>query len=107
MSEGMMKMEIIGNLGADPVIRMAGEQKIANFRVAATTRERKDDDSWGDKTEWMNVVCFGNNANRAEKILKKGTKVYISGTFKTDEYDGKDGTKKFSMEVIAKDLVLC
>lgn len=106
MSDGMMNMSIIGNLGADPEIKMAGKQKIANFRVAATTRERRTDDTWGEKTEWMNVVAFGNQANRVEKLLKKGSRIFVSGPFKTEEYLDKSQNKKLYMEVIVKEMHL-
>lgn len=96
---------LIGNLGNDPDVRsMQSGDKVVNLSVATT-------DSWKDKasgeyknkTQWHKVVIFNTGIARvAEKYLKKGSKVYIEGSLETRKYTDKDGSEKYSTEVVIK-----
>ncbi len=102
MSAGYINVTLFGGLGKDPDIRTTGSGKrVANFSVAV-------DQGFGDskKTEWVNVVCFDKLAEIAEKFLKKGKQVALSGTLQTSSWDDKQtGQKRYKTEVIARDLV--
>lgn len=103
MAGSVNKVIIIGNLGRDPEIRrtQAGDP-IANLNVATSetwrdkvTGERKE------RTEWHRVVIFNEGlAEVAEKYLSKGSKVYLEGSLQTREWEDKDGTKRYTTEVV-------
>ena len=102
------KVELIGNLGADPEVKaMPSGGNVVNLRLA-TTRRWKDRNS-GDRkeaTEWHRVVCFNPTADIAAQYLKKGSQVYIEGRLQTRKWQAQDGTDRYSTEVIANALTM-
>lgn len=76
----MIKLEIIGNLGADAEIKQYNGNKFVSFRVAHT-------DKWVDQqtgvistqTTWVSCSLNG-DGGALTSYLKKGTKVYVRGT---------------------------
>ena len=102
MAGSVNKVILIGNLGKDPEIRtMQNGGKVANLSLA--TSESWKDKSTGErkeKTEWHRVVIFGNLADIAERYLKKGSKVYVSGSLQTRKWTDQSGTEKYTTEVV-------
>src|SRR4249919_1882615 len=103
MAGSVNKVILVGNLGADPEVRHTQDGRpIVNLRLATSeswrdkaTGERKE------KTEWHRVVIFNENlAKVAEQYLKKGAKVYIEGQLQTRKYTDKDGSEKYSTEIV-------
>jgi len=102
MAGSVNKVILIGNLGADPEIKMMQNGKpVCNLRVATSeswkdrqTGERKE------RTEWHRVVIFNEGLCRiAEQYLKKGSKVYLEGQIQTRKWE-KDGQDQYSTEVV-------
>lgn len=102
MAGSVNKVILVGNLGRDPETRtMQNGTKVANLTVA--TSESWKDKATGekkDKTEWHRVVIFGALADIAEKYLKKGSKVYLSGSLQTRKWTDQGGVEKYSTEVV-------
>ena len=102
------KVELIGNLGADPEVKaMPSGGNVVNLRLA-TTRRWKDRKS-GDRkeaTEWHRVVCFNRTADIAAQYLKKGSQIYIEGRLQTRKWQAQDGTDRYSTEVVANSLTM-
>jgi single-strand DNA-binding protein len=102
------KVELIGNLGADPEVKaMSSGGSVVNLRLA-TTRRWKDRNTGErkDATEWHRVVCFNRTADIAAQYLKKGSQVYIEGRIQTRKWQAQDGTDRYSTEVIANALTM-
>lgn len=96
---GYINITVVGSLGKDPEIRSTpGGKKVANFSVAV-------DQGFGDskRTEWVNIVAWEKLADLAEKFLKKGKTIALSGTLQTRSWD-KDGVKQYRTEVVARDI---
>lgn len=102
MSGSVNKVILIGNVGKDPEIRtLQNGGKVANLSIA--TSESWKDKSTGEKkekTEWHRVVVFGPLAEIVEKYVKKGSKIYVSGSLQTRKWTDKDGVEKYSTEVV-------
>jgi len=102
MAGSINKVILVGNLGRDPEVRATATGKIANFSVATsefwkdkTTGERKE------QTEWHRVVVFNPNLVEViEKMLQKGTKVYIEGTLRTRKWTNQQGQDVYTTEVV-------
>ncbi len=96
------KVILIGNLGKDPEVRRL-ESGAAVARLTLATNESYKDKSgeWQTLTEWHNVICWRHLAERAETILKKGSKVYIEGKLSTRKWTDKDNNERYTTEVIA------
>jgi single-strand DNA-binding protein len=98
------KVILIGNVGADPVIRTTQDgKKIATFSLA-TSEKWKDrtTNEWREKTEWHKIVIFSDGlANVVEKFVQKGTRLYVEGALQTRKWtDKKDNVEKYATEVI-------
>ena len=107
MAGSVNKVILVGNLGADPVVRHTQDGKpIVNLSIA--TSESWKDRSSGErkeKTEWHRVVIFNEGiAKVAEQYLKKGSSVYIEGQLQTRKYTDKDGVEKYSTEVVLQNF---
>jgi single-strand DNA-binding protein len=102
MSASVNKAILVGNCGKDPEVRSMGNgTKVANFSIA--TSESWRDKSSGErkeKTEWHRVVVFGPLADTVEKYVKKGSKLYVSGSIQTRKWSDKDGAEKYSTEIV-------
>jgi len=108
MSNGLNKVLILGNLGADPDIKytQAGSP-VANLSVATS-------ESWKDKTtnekvekvEWHRVVVFGRLAEIAGDYLKKGSKIFVEGKLQTRDWEDSEGKKRYTTEVIAREMTM-
>lgn len=100
------KVQIIGNLGADPEVRQTTSgDSVTSIRVACT--ETWTDKSSGQKkesTEWVNVTFYRKLAEIAGKYLKKGSQVYVEGRMKTDKFTDKNGVEKYSTKVEASEM---
>lgn len=98
-------VQIIGNLGKEPEIRYTpGGQAVCNISVATTETYK---DSAGNKksaTEWHRVVMYRGLAEYAERALKKGSQVYISGRIKTDQWQDKDGIPRYTTKIEAHEM---
>lgn len=102
MAGSVNKVILIGNLGKDPEVRsMQNGGKVANLSIATSETWRdKASGERKEKTEWHRVVIFGNLAEIAEKYLKKGSKVYVSGSLQTRKWTDQSGAEKYSTEVV-------
>lgn len=100
--DGLNKIIIIGNLGADPELRMLpGGNAVLKLRVATTESwPDKEKDVRNERTEWHRVTVFGKSAENLARFLKKGMRVTVEGRNQTSSYE-KDGQKHYSTEVIA------
>ena len=58
-----------------------------------------------DKTEWHRIEAFGRLAEIMGEYLKKGSKCYVEGKLRTDEYE-KDGIKRYSTKIIANEMTM-
>ena len=94
---------VSGNLGADPVVRSTQSgKKVANFSVAVRRRAPKDSNGNVPK-DWIAVTAWGNTAEFAEKYLKKGSKILVTGRLQTDSYE-KDGVKRSRTLIVADNI---
>ena len=102
------KAQLIGNLGKDPELRYTSNgMAVATFSIATNDRFKpKDSDEWQDQTEWHNIVAWGRQAEIAGEYLSKGGQVYIEGRLQTRSWEGQDGVKRYSTEIVARDMIL-
>ena len=101
------KIMIIGNLGRDPEMRYTPNGKpVTQFSVAVSHSRPDGQGGWiDDGTDWYRVSVFGDRAERAAEQLRKGNKVFVEGRFKTREFEGKDGDKRTSLDVVSDNVI--
>jgi len=103
MAGSVNKVILVGNLGRDPEVRrLTSGDPVVNLSIATSESWRdKASGERKEKTEWHRVVIFNENlAKVAEQYLKKGSKVYVEGQLQTRKYTDKDGSEKYSTEIV-------
>src|SRR5258708_4301502 len=93
----------IGQFGRDPEERRvtSGGPPVNLSNPTPEYRRDKASSERKEKTEWHRVVIFNESlAKVAEQYLKKGSKVYLEGQLQTRKYTDKDGTEKYSTEIV-------
>ena len=101
------KVQLIGNLGADPEIKELKEgKKVARFSLATTDFYKDKDGNKTTNTEWHTVVAWNKTAEIVEKYLVKGKEVIIDGKLTYRSWEDKDGNKKYITEVVVNELMM-
>jgi single-strand DNA-binding protein len=103
----LSKIQIIGNLGRDPELRYTPSGRpVTTFSVAVNqSSKNQQTGEWVEATDWFRVSVWGDRAERAAENLRKGSRVFVDGRFRTREYETNDGRKGLSLDVSA-DMVL-
>jgi single-strand DNA-binding protein len=101
------KVILLGRLGQDPELKNTPSgQSVCNFSIATT--ESWNDKSSGQKqerTEWHRVVVWGKLAEISNQYLAKGRQAYVEGKIQTRSWEDDKGNKRYSTEILAKDIV--
>ena len=100
----MNKVILMGRLTRDPEVRYSqGEQAtaIARYPLAVDRRFRREGDQ--QTADFIGCVAFGRQGEFAEKYLRKGTKIAITGRIQTGSYTNKDGQKVYTTDVVVEE----
>lgn len=91
----------VGRLGKEPEVRFlpSGDQ-VASFSLAVGSQWKDKSGEKQESTEWVNCVIFGKLAGVAGEYLQKGSQVHIVGRMKTDKYQAKDGSDRYSTKIV-------
>jgi single-strand DNA-binding protein len=107
MAEGLNRVMLLGNLGADPELRFTQSgQAVLNMRLATTESYLDKDKVRRERTDWHNVVVWGKRGEALAKILTKGSSLFIEGSLRTSSYDDRDGNKRYKTEIVANNILL-
>lgn len=101
MAASFNRVILVGNLTRDIEMRSTGGGlQIAKFGLAVNDRVKKGDE-WVDETMFIDITCFGRQAEIAEQYLSKGSPVLVEGRLKLNTWDDRDsGQKRSKHEVI-------
>lgn len=100
-------VELIGWLGNEPEQRYTPSGvAIAEFSVATKRLgNRNEDGSWNYDTDWLDVVAWDQLAETAVANLRKGSRVRVIGSLRTDTWEDRDGNKRKRVMVRADDIM--
>lgn len=85
----MIKMTVIGNIGADAVQRETNGRKYTTFNVAVSTKFKNQDGSETERTTW--ISCARDGQSPIDQWLKRGRQVYVEGTPSVSMYTDNQG----------------
>lgn len=103
----MNSVQILGNLGRDPIIRATKTgRSVASFSVAVSRTYTTPQGEQRELTDWINVVAWGPLAEAVGNQLKKGSRVFVEGRISSRSYDAQDGTKRYVTEVVANFIAI-
>lgn len=103
MAGSINKVILVGNVGQDPQVRtMQSGQKVVSFSLATSDRWRdRQTGEQKEQTEWHRVVIFNPNlVEVAERMLQKGTKLYLEGSLRTRKWQNQQGIDVYTTEVV-------
>lgn len=99
----MNKVILMGRLTRDPEVRYSyGENAlaIARYTLAVDRRFHKDNEASAD---FISCVAFGKGGEFAEKYLRQGTKIVVTGRIQTGSYTNREGQKVYTTEIVVED----
>ena len=105
----MNKVILMGRLTRDPDVRYSNSQNgdqlaIARYTVAVDRRfARRNAGDNQQSADFISCVAFGRQGEFAEKYLKQGTKIALTGRIQTGSYTNKDGQKVYTTEVVVEE----
>lgn len=102
----MLKVEVIGHLGADAEVKEIRGKKYVAFSVAHKKYHRDNEGNKTETTQWINVLWFG-DGHGIQPLLKKGSKVFVRGHQNVHSYTDRSGNTQISISVSASEVVLC
>jgi single-strand DNA-binding protein len=106
MARSLNKVQLIGNLGRDPEVRVTGSgTRVATLSVA-TSREWTDRSGQKqEKTEWHKVSCWDKLAEVCERYLTKGDRVYVEGSVEYRQVE-QDGQVRYFTDIRAREMIM-
>lgn len=100
MSNDLNLCQFIGRLGKDPETRyLPDSTAVTSFSIACGWKGKNS-----EGTEWVNITAFGKLGEICGEYLVKGSQVYVSGRFKTEKWQDKNGQDRYSTKIIADKL---
>src|SRR5215468_1859520 len=106
MAEGLNRVMLLGNLGADPELRMTnGGQAVLKMRLATSETYLDRNRVRQERTEWHRVVVWGKRAEALSKFLTKGSRLFVEGGLRTSSYE-KEGIKRYTTEIVASEIIM-
>ncbi len=102
---GVNKVILVGHLGRDPELRYTQSgQAVANFTLATSESYSKRDGEREERTEWHRIVAWGRLAEICAEYLSKGRQIYIEGRIQTREWEDREGEKRRTTEIVAREM---
>ena len=97
----MNKVVLIGRLTRDPDARTSSSgTQITRFTLAVDRERRADADSNQPTADFISCVTFGKPAETVAKYCHKGMQVAVDGRVQTGSYDGQDGQKRYTTDIV-------
>ena len=101
------KVILIGNVGKDPEVRhLPSGGAVANFSLATSDRARDKSGNWIDQTEWHAIVCWGSNADVAERFIRKGTQIMVEWKIRYRKWQDQNQQTRYTTEIVADNIRL-
>jgi single-strand DNA-binding protein len=98
---------LVGRLGKDPEITYTPSgMAIAKFTLATDTRRKGNDGNYTTKTQWHRITAFARTAEVAGEFLTKGKQVHIRGAIDYQQWEDKQGVKKYATDIVVDKLVM-
>jgi single-strand DNA-binding protein len=95
----------VGNLGRDPELSyLPSGQSVAKFSLATSRSYKDKSGEMKEETEWHNIVAWGKLAEIVSQYLTKGRQAYVEGRIQSRTWEGRDGQKRTSVDIVAENI---
>jgi single-strand DNA-binding protein len=100
----MLRVTLLGNMGADPEVRYSATgQQLVSFNVAVNQVRKGPDGERQENTEWFRIRASIRQNDYVQR-LTKGTRVLVLGRLDIGHFQGRDGTMRTSFDVWADEI---
>jgi len=100
MSTLRNKVQLIGHLGNDPIIRTTSTgTNYSVLRLATNDLFKNKAGEWVEEVQWHTLVVWGKQNNTIEKKCSRGTKLMVEGKLTYRNYENADGAKRYLTEI--------
>ena len=107
MSRTLNKVMLIGNVGNDPEYRITPNNiPVATFRIATSQIWKDKDGTVKEHTDWHSIVGWRGLADVINKLVSKGSRLYVEGKIRNRKYESDGSGKKYSYEIIAESILM-
>lgn len=107
MADGLNKVMVMGNLGADPELRVTqGGDSVLTLNVACNESYLDRNRVRQESVEWIRCVIWGKRAEALAKFLRKGTQVFVEGSLKTTSYEDRENIKRYTTQVRVRNIIV-
>lgn len=104
-TKGLNKVQIIGNLGADPDLRyMPNGTAVCNISVATSESWKDKQGNEQERTEWHKMVAYRRLAEIIGQNLKKGSQAYYEGKLQTRKWQDDKGEDRYTTEIVVEQM---
>ena len=100
------RVQLIGFLGADPVVRKFEDGKVMARMLLATNEATIEKGKRGVRTQWHQLIVWGKLAEICEKYLQKGGEIAVDGRLAYHSFTDKGGHNRLSTEITVNDLLM-
>lgn len=98
---------IIGNVGKQPELKTTPSGiPVTSFRLATSETWKDRDGNVKEQTDWHTIVAWRGLAEVINKLVEKGSRIYVEGRLQTRTFDDKDGNKRHVVEILADNMLL-
>ncbi len=107
MSRTLNKVMLIGNVGKEPELKETpGGVPVTSFRMATSESWKDKDGFLKEHTDWHTVVAWRGLAKVIDKLVTKGTRIYVEGRLQTRNYEDNDGNRRQVVEILADNMLI-
>lgn len=104
----MNNVSLTGRLVRNPEVRYSqGENPTGVARYTLAVSRPFKSNNGGQDADFISCVAFGKSAEFAEKYMKQGMMFAVTGRIQTGSYDGKDGKKVYTTDVVVATQEFC
>ncbi len=102
MSRTINRVELLGRVGAEPEVRYTPNGTAVTQLRVATDRNRQNGETEAD---WHTVTTWDKLAEAVNQYVRAGQRIYVAGRLAQNSYEAKDGTRRYTTEIYAAEVV--
>lgn len=107
MSRTLNKVMLIGNVGKEPDINFTPNGvKVAQLRLATSETWKDKDGAVQEHTDWHTIIAWRGLADVVEKLVHRGTRMYVEGKIQSRSFEDRDGNKRYVTEIVADNVLI-
>lgn len=107
MSRTLNKVMLIGNVGREPELKFTPSGiPVTSFRLATSETWKDRDGKLNEHTDWHTIVAWRGLAEVINKLVGKGSRIYIEGRIQTRNFEDRNGNRRHVVEVLADQMLL-